>query len=319
MSSTAPTLAKRSPTAAERAYARREAVLAVGMIAPAVLFIVLLVGVPFGLAIYYSLHDVTTGGTTAKWVGLGHFASLLSDRNFIQALGNTILFTFATLVIVLVLGTILAELLMREFRGKWVVRFLILLPWTAPVALGLIGWLWMFDSVFSPIDWLLRRVGLLGSRDAALGVLPNLYWLGDRVLSKVSIILVNVWRILPLATVIVLAGLNSVPRDVIEQARVDRAGYFRRLFHIILPMISPILMVAILFTFIFTIADMIPIFILTRGGPANSTNTLASLAFFTGILGGNLGKGSAIALFLLPVLGGVSAVLLRLIRRSEVT
>jgi len=296
-----------------------QTLLAVLMLAPAVIFIVALVGVPFGLAVYYSLHDVTTGGTTARWVGLQHFADLLTDRNFRQALGNTILFTGGTLVTTLVLGTILAELLMRDFRGKWIVRFLVLLPWTAPVALGLIGWLWMFDSVFSPIDWLLRQVGLLGSRDAALGIMPNLYWLGDKVLAKVSIILVNVWRILPLATVIVLAGLNSVPRDVIEQARVDRAGYFRRLFQVILPMISPILMIAILFTFIFTIADMIPIFILTRGGPANSTNTLASLAFFTGILGGNLGRGAAIALYLLPVLGGVSAVLLRLIRRSEVT
>jgi len=319
MSSSTPALPRQRRSAAERAYARNETLLAIGMIAPAVLFIVLLVGVPFGLAIYYSLHDVTTGGTTARWVGLQHFADLLTDRNFRQALGNTILFTGGTLVTTLVLGTILAELLMRDFRGKWIVRFLVLLPWTAPVALGLIGWLWMFDSVFSPIDWLLRQVGLLGSRDAALGIMPNLYWLGDKVLAKVSIILVNVWRILPLATVIVLAGLNSVPRDVIEQARVDRAGYFRRLFQVILPMISPILMIAILFTFIFTIADMIPIFILTRGGPANSTNTLASLAFFTGILGGNLGRGAAIALYLLPVLGGVSAVLLRLIRRSEVT
>ena len=319
MSSSSPALPRQRRSAAERAYARNETLLAIGMIAPAVLFIVLLVGVPFGLAIYYSLHDVTTGGTAARWVGLQHFADLLTDRNFRQALGNTVLFTGGTLVTTLILGTILAELLMRDFRGKWIVRFLVLLPWTAPVALGLIGWLWMFDSVFSPIDWILRQVGLLGSRDAALGIMPNLYWLGDKVLAKVSIILVNVWRILPLATVIVLAGLNSVPRDVIEQARVDRAGYFRRLFHVILPMISPILMIAILFTFIFTIADMIPIFILTRGGPANSTNTLASLAFFTGILGGNLGRGAAIALYLLPVLGGVSAVLLRLIRRSEVT
>jgi len=314
-----PVAARRPATCDERAYARRESLLAIGMLAPAVLFIVLLVGVPFGLAIYYSLHDVTTGGTEVRWVGLRHFGELLRDRVFLRSLGNTVLFTVSTLVTVLVLGTVLAELLMRDFRGKWVVRFLILLPWTAPVALGLIGWLWMLDSVFSPIDWLLREVGLLGSRGAALGALPNLYWLGDPVLAKVSIVLVNVWRILPLATVIVLAGLNSIPRDVIEQTRVDRAGYFRRLFDITLPMLSPILLVAILFTFVFTFSDMIAIFILTRGGPANMTQTLASHAFFTGILGGNLGRGAAIALFLLPVLAGVSAVLLRLIRRSEVT
>ena len=297
---------------------RRDALLAVGMLLPAVLFIVLLVGVPFGLAIYYSLHDVTTGGTEARWVGAGNFLELFSDRNFITALKNTIWFTFGTLVAVLVLATIQAELLMRKFRGKWVVRFLLLLPWTAPVALGLIGWLWMYDSVFSPIDWLLRQVGLLGHKGALLGALPNLYWLGDKKLAMPSVIVVNVWRLLPLATVIVLAGLNSVPRDVIEQSRIDRAGYLRRLFDIILPMISPILLVAILFTFVFTFGDMISIFILTRGGPANSTQVVASMAFFTGILGGNLGKGAAVALFLFPALAGVSGVLLSLIRRSEV-
>jgi len=297
---------------------RRDVYLAVGMIAPAVLFIVLLVGVPFGLAIYYSLHDVTTGGTAARWVGLGNFGELLSDRNFITALKNTLVFTFGTLITVLILATIQAELLMRKFRGKWVVRFLLLLPWTAPVALGLIGWLWMYDSVFSPIDWLLRQVGLLGHPGALLGPLPNLYWLGSKQLALPSVVIVNVWRLLPLATVIVLAGLNSIPGDVIEQARIDRAGYLRRLFDITLPMLSPILLVAILFTFVFTFADMISIFILTRGGPANSTQVLASMAFFTGILGGNLGKGAAVALFLFPALAGVSAILLGLIRRSEV-
>lgn len=298
---------------------RRDTYLAVGMLAPAVLFILLLVGVPFGLAIYYSLHDVTTGGTAPRWVGLGNFAELLGDRNFITALKNTMWFTFGTLVTVLILSTIQAELLMRKFRGKWVVRFLLLLPWTAPVALGLIGWLWMYDSVFSPIDWLLRQVGLLGHRGAPLGAMPNLYWLGDKTLALPSVIIVNVWRILPLATVIVLAGLNAVPRDVIEQARIDRAGYLRRLFDVTIPMISPILLIAILFTFVFTFGDMIGIFILTRGGPANSTQVVASMAFFTGILGGNLGKGAAVALFLFPALAGVSALLLGLIRRSDVS
>ena len=293
--------------------------LAVWMLAPAILFIVLLIGFPLGLAVYYSLSNVTTGGSQVTFVGLAHFRNLMSDPTFLGALGNTFLFTFGSLAVMLVLATILAELLMRPFRGKWLVRFLILLPWTAPAALAVIGWLWMFDSVFSPIDWLLRQVNLLGAPDAPLGVLPNLYWLGHPVLAFVSVILVNVWRMLPLATVIVLAGLNSIPSELFEQARVDRAGYFRRLFHITLPLLSPILLVAILFAFVFTFADMIVIYILTRGGPANSTQVLSSLAFFTGIAGGNLGRGAAIALFLFPVLAGVSAILLSMIRRSEVT
>jgi len=133
-----------------------------------------------------------------------------------------------------------------------------------------------------------------------------------------SIVLVSVWRVLPLATVIVLAGLNSIPREVQEQALVDGAAYFRRLFQITLPMLFPILMVAVLFTFVFTFTDMVVVYILTRGGPANSTHVLTTLAFFTGIQGGSLGEGAAIALFLFPVLAGVSAVILVLIRRREV-
>lgn len=296
-----------------------DSALAVWMLAPAILFIVLLIGFPLGLAVYYSLSNVTTGGSEVTFIGLDHFSRLIRDPTFQGALANTFLFTFGSLVVMLILATIQAELLMRDFRGKWLVRFLILLPWTAPAALAVIGWLWLFDSVFSPIDWLLRAVGLLGSPDALLGPLPNLYWLGDPILAFVSVILVNVWRMLPLATVIVLAGLNSIPPELFEQARVDRAGYFRRLFQITLPLLSPILLVAILFAFVFTFADMIVIFILTRGGPANSTQVLSSLAFFTGIAGGNLGRGAAIALFLFPVLAGVSALLLSLIRRSEVS
>ncbi|HEX7004064.1 MAG TPA: sugar ABC transporter permease [Trueperaceae bacterium] len=295
-----------------------QASLAVWMLAPAILFIVLLIGFPLGLAVYYSLSNVTTGGSQVTLVGFDHFRNLIGDPTFRGALGNTFLFTFGSLVIMLILATIQAELLIRPFRGKWLVRFLILLPWTAPAALAVIGWLWMFDSVFSPIDWLLRQLGLLGQPGAPLGVLPNLYWLGHPTLAFVSVILVNVWRMLPLATVIVLAGLNSIPPELFEQARVDRAGYFRRLFQITLPLLSPILLVAILFAFVFTFSDMIVIYILTRGGPANSTQVLSSLAFFTGIAGGNLGRGAAIALFLFPVLAGVSALLLAMIRRSEV-
>lgn len=298
---------------------QRDTALAVWMIAPAVLFILLLVGFPVVLAVYYSLTDITTGGGAVRFLGLRNFGALLGDLSFQKAVRNTLVFTFGSLIAVLVLATIQAELLMRHFPGKWVVRFLILLPWTAPAALGVIGWLWLFDSTFSPIDWFLRQVGLLGSQGAALGNLPNMYWLGEPGLAMVSVILVNVWRMLPLATVIVLAGLNSMPQDIIEQAKVDRAGFFRRLFDITLPVIFPILMVAVLFTFVFTFSDMISIFILTRGGPANSTQVLSSLAFFTGVAGGNLGKGAAIALFLFPVLAGVSALLLSIIRRNEVT
>lgn len=297
---------------------QRDTLLAMGMVLPAIAYIALLLGIPVVLSLLYSVSDVTTGDQTGVFVGLQNFRALFATPDFLRAIGNTFLITFATLVGVLVLGTIQAELLVRPTRGKWLVRFLILLPWTAPASLSVISWLWMLDSTFSPLDWILRGLGLLGHQGALFGDFPNTYWLGRNGLALFSIILVNVWRFLPLSTVIILAGLNGVPRDILEQSDIDGAGYFRRLFHIILPMLIPIFGVAILFVVVFAFSDIISVFILTRGGPANATQVLASLAFFTGVQGGALGRGAATALFLLPVLAAFSVVTLALIRRREI-
>jgi multiple sugar transport system permease protein len=297
---------------------QRDTLLAMGMVLPAILYIVLLLGVPVVLAIVYSLNDVTTGSPVMHFVGLKNFTALLAAPDFLRAVSNTFVITTSTLIGVLVLGTIQAELLVRPVRGKWLIRFLILLPWTAPASLSAIAWLWMLDSTFSPLDWILRGVGLLGHPGALFGDFSNTYWLGRSGFALFSIILVNVWRLLPLATVIILAGLNGVPRDILEQSEIDGSGYFRRLFHIILPMLIPVFGVTILFTFVFVFSDIITVFILTRGGPANATQVLPSLAFFTGVQGGALGRGAATALFLLPVLAAVSILILSLIRRREI-
>ncbi|CAM5206476.1 sn-glycerol-3-phosphate transport system permease protein UgpA OS=Castellaniella defragrans OX=75697 GN=HNR28_002825 PE=3 SV=1 [Castellaniella defragrans] len=297
---------------------QRDTLLAMGMVLPAILYIVLLLGVPVVLAIIYSLNDTTTGSSVMRFVGLGNFTALLSTPDFLRSVSNTFVITTSTLIGVLVLGTIQAELLIRPVRGKWLIRFLILLPWTAPASLSAIAWLWMLDSTFSPLDWILRGLGLLGHPGALFGDFDNTYWLGRSGFALFSIILVNVWRLLPLATVIILAGLNGVPRDILEQSEIDGSGYFRRLFHIILPMLIPVFGVTILFTFVFVFSDIITVFILTRGGPANATQVLPSLAFFTGVQGGALGRGAATALFLLPVLAAVSILILSLIRRREI-
>ncbi|MFQ5974276.1 MAG: carbohydrate ABC transporter permease, partial [Alphaproteobacteria bacterium] len=218
---------------------------------------------------------------------------------------------------VVVLAKALAIALLKDFRGKWLVRFLILLPWTAPIALGTLGWLWMLDSIFSPIDWTLRHLGLLGTSDAVLGPLSNLYWLGVPGLAMSSVILVHIWRMLPLATVILLAGLSSLPQDILDAAEVDGAGFWRRLFEITIPLLLPIMSIAVLFGVIFTFTDMTVVYVLTRGGPIHSTQVLASWAFFKGIEAGDLAQGAAIALFLFPVLAGVAIVVLKLARRTE--
>jgi multiple sugar transport system permease protein len=230
---------------------------------------------------------------------------------FWRSLRNTVLFTVVTMVLILVCGKALAMILLADFRGKWLVRLLILLPWVAPISLGSIGWLWMFDSIYSVINWTGRAVGLLGP-----GQWP--IWLGQPELAMASIITLHVWRMLPLATVIVLAGLSSIPQDIHDAAAVDGAGFWRHLFEITFPLLLPIVMVALLFGIIFTFTDLIVVFVLTRGGPYDRTQVLASWAYFTGIQGGDLAAGAAISLFLFPVLVAVAILLLRLARRAEV-
>ena len=135
----------------------------------------------------------------------------------------------------------------------------------------------------------------------------------------ISIIIVQVWRIVPLATVIILAGLTSIPQDIHDAAQVDGAGFWRHLFQITFPLLMPITLVAVLFGAIFTFTDLIVVFVLTRGGPYDTTQVLASWAFFTGIQAGDLAGGAAISLFLFPVLVAIAIVFLRLARRTEVT
>lgn len=282
------------------------------MLAPAVAYIVLLVGFPFFVSLYYSLSNITVASREMQFVGLENFRRIMGSGTFWVALKNTLIFTAVSQVLVLILANVLARALLADFRGKWLVRLLILLPWVAPISLGSIGWLWIFDSIYSVINWTARAAGLLGPEQWPI-------WLGQPELAMASIITVHVWRMLPLATVIILAGLSSIPQDIHDAAAVDGAGLWRHMFQITIPLVLPVMLVAVLFGIIFTFTDMIVVFVLTRGGPYDSTQVLASWAYFTGIQGGDLAQGAAISLFLFPVLAATAILFLRFARRAEVT
>jgi len=309
------TAAETAPRA--RAQARRarladdETMLGRVMLAPAVVYIMALVGVPFVLALLYSVSNVTVGSTGFRIVGLQNFRQAIEDPTFLRALRNTLVFALISQSLVLILATTLALALQKNFPGKWFVRLLILLPWVAPISLGTIGWLWIFEPIYSVLNWTLRSIGVFG---------PNTWpiWLGQPRLAMASVITVHVWRLLPLATIILLGGLSSIPQDIHDAAAIDGANFWRHHFQITVPLIKPILLVALMFGLIFAVTDMIVIYVLTRGGPYDQTQVLATLAFFTGIDGGDLAAGAAIALFLFPVLAAGAIVLLRLARRSEV-
>jgi multiple sugar transport system permease protein len=282
------------------------------MFLPAILYVVALVGVPFVLAFLYSVGDVKVGSRGYRFVGFSNFRSVFENPAFFRALRNSFLFTIASQILVLVGATILALALKNAFRGRHAIRFLILLPWVAPVSIGSIGWKWILDSLYSVINWVLIHLHLANQFAPPM-------WLGEPKLAMLSVILVHTWHTLPFATVILLAGMTAIPRDIPEAAEVDGAGFFRRLFQIEIPMMLPIINVAVLFGVIFTFTDMTVIYILTRGGPYDTTQVLPSLAFFTGILGSDLAEGAVISIFLVPLLVLVAWLMLRSAHRAEVT
>ncbi|HLG08330.1 MAG TPA: sugar ABC transporter permease [Gaiellaceae bacterium] len=287
--------------------------LAPALIAPAVIFMALVVGVPFGWAVYLSLTDSIGGSLTGNWVGFDNFTNAWSDDNFRRALRNTLLFTFASQALVLVGAAILAHYLIRDFRGKWFLRFLIILPWAAPVALSTLGWLWVFDSLFSVINWTLGHAfGVIDTNDP-----PQ--WLGRPNLALLAIIVVHAWRILPFAVVIFIAGLASIPSEVDDAAKIDGATGVKKLLYVTLPLQLPIALVALLFGIVFTAADFTVVYILTQGGPFNSTQMLTTWSFQIGINSGSLGEGAAISLYLFPLLAAVSVAMLFFARKAQVS
>jgi multiple sugar transport system permease protein len=305
--------AKRIPMRSQRChFLENDKWLGRYMLAPAIIYIVVLVGAPFLLSMYYSVSNATVGTSTLSFVGLDNFRRIMASNTFWRSMANTFIFTLVSQVLVVVLAKILAMALYTDFHGKWIVRLLILLPWVAPISLGTIGWLWIFDPVYSIINWSLRALGLIS---------PDTWpiWLGQPDLAMISIVLVDVWRLLPLATVIILAGLSSIPQDIHDAAQMDGAGFWRHLFRINIPLVMPIMLVALLFGIVFTFTDMIIVYVLTRGGSYDTTQVLASMAFFTGVPGGDLAEGAAISLFLFPLLVAVVILLLTVARRIEVT
>jgi len=281
------------------------------MFLPAVVFIFLLIGLPLVLSMVYAFSDARIGSTSFHYVGLENFRSILQSPSFRMALENSVVFTISAQIIVIIASSILSIALASPFRGRRMIRFLILLPWVAPISLGAIGWKWILDSIYSVITWVLVWAHVFKPYGAPM-------WLGEPHLAMASVVLVHCWRLIPFSTVIMLAGRSAIPKEIPEAAAIDGAGFLRTEFLINVPMMLPIINVAVLFGTIFTFTDMTVVYILTAGGPFDSTQTLPNLAFTTGIQGSDLAAGAAISLFLVPVLVLIAYFMLRTAHRAEV-
>jgi len=309
MASIAEPIAK--PASRFRFILDRREVLGAVFVAPAVLYVLLLVGVPLLLSIYYSVSAYTIYNPSWKFVGLANFTQIMENPEFLRTLGNTFIFTFGSQFLGLILGKFGALLLLQPFRGRKIVRALIILPWAVPIALATVAWQWMFDSLYSVINWSMIAVGFIERSDA-----PN--WLGNPYLAMLCVIMINAWRFFPFAIVIFLAGITAVPQDVIDAATVDGAGFWRRNYQIIVPMILPIMTIGLIFGIVFTFTDLSIVFLMTMGGPVGATSVLGFDGFQVGIVSGDVSHGAAISLFMLPVLFIVVIFMLRFIKRREI-
>jgi len=251
-------------------------------------------------------HDLLVEADT-KVIAKG--TGVLQDSNFPLALKNTFKYTFFTEFFKMLIGVPCALLLNRKFGGRRLLRGLLVIPWVIPIAISAQAWLWILDSTYSVINWTLTHLHILSP-----GHVIN--FRGDADYAMGSVIAVNIWRGFPF-TAIILAGLTAIPDEILERARLDGANAFQRFFHIIAPMVRPILMVSLLFSVIFSFTDFNTIWIITKGGPYDQTQVLSTYAYQLGINAGYLGKGAAISLFMFPIMAVMVFAMLQFLRREN--
>jgi multiple sugar transport system permease protein len=277
------------------------------LILPAGIYVLALIAFPLVMGIWYSLTDVTVA-RDGVFVGLRNFVDATRDPTFRLAVRNTTIIAVVATAAKITLSVALAFLMLGAFPGRNILRALFVLPWTVPLALSTIGWKWMFNSQYSVVNWMLLHVGIIDQ---------NIQWLGTPVAAMIAVIFVSTWRAVPFGAITVLAGLTAVPADVVDAARIDGANWWARFVKVIVPIIAPILFIAVLFDLIFTLTELTVVYLLTGGGPVDQTQVLANYALQVGVVGSQLGQGAAIAVYFVPVLLLLTVGSLRAIARRE--
>ena len=268
--------------------------------APSILVILGLVGYPLVYAFWLSLHnyDLTKPQAT-RFVGLQNYVQMLQLREFWHSLRLTLQFTFGVVTLTVVGGLLIALLLNESFKGRGILRAVALIPWAMPPVVSGTMWKWILDS----------RVGFVNALLSELGVIETYKgWLVDKNLVMGSMIFVSVWQSIPLAAILLLAGLQAIPVDLYDAAKVDRAGPWQRFRHVTLPwLLQPLLIVVIVRT-TFALRAFDVVWTLTFGGPGDATTFLSWRTYQTAFRYLNFGLGSTYA-FWLALLSMVMAIL----------
>ncbi|MFN7989267.1 MAG: sugar ABC transporter permease [Thermoanaerobaculia bacterium] len=286
--------------------ARRERVL---LLLPVVLLLALVVGIPaLRVVLLGFTRTELEGGIVSSWAGLATHERTLGDGRFLSALRNTALFTGLSVLLETALGLALALLLNRSFRGRGALRAVVLVPWALPTSVMALAWAWIFHDTFGMANDLLSRLGLV---DAPVA------WLARPATAMAALVVADAWKTTPFVALILLAGLQGIPPDVLEAARVDGAGPWQRLRRITLPLLVPSLVVATLFRSIQAWGAFDVVYVMTGGGPGGSTETVSLYAYQTWFRYLDFGYGAAIAVQGMLVALFLAAVVVKLASRRE--
>lgn len=276
------------------------------LVAPAVLLLLLVTGYPLVYNLWNSFHQVilSNAGAPQNFVGLKNYADLATASGFPQALARTLGFTVVSVVLETIAGLGLALMLHKAFRGRGVLRAAILIPWAVPTVVSALLWTTMFDPRSGFVDYILGILHLPGSTTT---------WMAGEWTAWVAVIVADAWKNVPFIAIILLAGLQLIPGDVYEAARIDGASSWQSFRRMTLPLLRPALMVALIFRTLqaFLVFDII--YIMTGGGPGTTTETLSYLNWQAFLVDTNFGYGGAISISLvvisLLIAGGIVLVM----------
>ena len=264
---------------------------------------------PILKSIHMSLfHNVLSRPQDYRFIGLGNYLRLVHDPTFWLTLKNSLVWVFCSVSIQFVLGFLGALLLNAEFRGRAFYRTLNLLPWIIPgVVVGLV-WEYIYQPNYGPLNDILKRLGLL--------TVP-IAWLSQPATAMASVIFTNIWRGIPFFSIMILAGLQAIPDEVYEAATVDGASVTQRFWHITLPMLRPIIVVATATRIIWTFNYADLIFVMTSGGPANATQITSSYTLLTAYTDLDFGYAATLSVVLLVIMLVFTALYLKISKGVE--
>lgn len=288
----------------------QEARLGYFMVSPAVLCILLLAIYPLFSTFWYSMFSFRLQMINArKFVWFGNYVSLAGDIRFWAALKNTLVFTGVSVAGELLLGLMIALLINREYTGRGLVRAAVLVPWAIPTIVSAQMWKFIYHDQLGVLNDILYRLGIINNYKS---------WLGTAENAMGAAIFTDVWKTTPFMALILLAGLQTIPIQLYEAAKVDGAGKLRQFWNITLPLLKSTMLVALVFRTMaaFRVFDLI--YVLTGGGPANSTEVISLYAYKTIFRNLDFGMGSTMSVAIFLFVAVISIFYIQLLNTENV-